>query len=445
MRSSPRHLPLRIAALTALALLTGCRRPAAPAPAATHEEPPAAATNRIDIPGPVRTNLGIRFAKVEPRAVATTLRMPGRFELLPTARREYRVPLEGRIELLVAQYDRVDLGTPLFRVDSSAWRQLLEDIQAMRAKVESMEPLRRAHRVHEQSLAEKVEIWRARIVQLEELQRAGGGSAALLTDARATLNATQAELADVMEKDASLEAEERIAHSNLRALESRREVLLRTFTALDDGTLEVRAITSGVVDSIAAVSGALLEPSEPLLSVVQPERIRLRATGLQADLGRLEDGLRARIVPPEGGSLPADHVMEGTLRLDLAGDPDERTIDLIVEPGSLAPWARAGISAHVEITLPGGVEELAIPLAAVVRDGATPIIFRRDPANPDKVIRLEADVGVSDGRWIAILSGVREGDEIVVAGNYQLMLATSGSAPKGGHFHPDGTFHEGEH
>jgi hypothetical protein len=40
---------------------------------------------------------------------------------------------------------------------------------------------------------------------------------------------------------------------------------------------------------------------------------------------------------------------------------------------------------------------------------------------------------------------VREGDEIVVGGNYQLMLATSGSAPKGGHFHSDGTFHEGEH
>jgi len=40
---------------------------------------------------------------------------------------------------------------------------------------------------------------------------------------------------------------------------------------------------------------------------------------------------------------------------------------------------------------------------------------------------------------------VREGDEIVLAGNYQLMLATSGSAPKGGHFHSDGTFHAEDH
>jgi hypothetical protein len=57
---------------------------------------------------------------------------------------------------------------------------------------------------------------------------------------------------------------------------------------------------------------------------------------------------------------------------------------------------------------------------------------------------MEADLGLSDGRWVEIKSGVKEGDEIVLGGNYQLMLATSGNVAKGGHFHSDGTFHEGE-
>jgi hypothetical protein len=137
--------------------------------------------------------------------------------------------------------------------------------------------------------------------------------------------------------------------------------------------------------------------------------------------------------------------MSGTLQIGLAADADERTVDLVVQPQALASWARAGVSAHLEVTLAGGTEELAIPLSAVVRDGATPIIFRRDPANPDKAIRMEADLGLSDGRWIVIASGVKEGDEIVVGGNYQLMLATSGTAAKAGHFHSDGTFHDKEH
>ena len=55
------------------------------------------------------------------------------------------------------------------------------------------------------------------------------------------------------------------------------------------------------------------------------------------------------------------------------------------------------------------------------------------------------ELGKDDGRWVALLSGVRDGDQIVLDGAFQLMLATSGSIQKGGHFHSDGTYHEGEH
>ena len=61
-----------------------------------------------------------------------------------------------------------------------------------------------------------------------------------------------------------------------------------------------------------------------------------------------------------------------------------------------------------------------------------------------EAIRMEADLGLDDGRGVALLSGLRDGDEVVLDGAFQLMLATSGSIQKGGHFHSDGTFHEGE-
>jgi multidrug efflux pump subunit AcrA (membrane-fusion protein) len=104
------------------------------------------------------------------------------------------------------------------------------------------------------------------------------------------------------------------------------------------------------------------------------------------------------------------------------------------------------VSAQLEIvTKSTAAQELAIPLAAVQRDGLTPVIFRRAPDNPNEAIRMEADLGMDDGRWVAVLSGLRDGDEVVLDGGFQLMLATSGSIQKGGHFHSDGTFHEGEH
>lgn len=438
-----------------LAAASGCRpgdESTAPAAAGASISPPASApTNRIAVPATVRKNLGITFARVESRAVSRTLRVPGRFELLPTARREYHAPLGGRTELFVSQFDRIEAGTLLYRIDSAQWRDLHERITAMQAKVDSMGPLRNAHRVHEQSLADKVALWKDRLQQLEELRISGGGSAAQFTEARATLNATQAELADVMEKDAALQAEQKAAEAELRSLQSRHDLLVSAAAAphRHDGHAagagyDVHAIAPGVIEGIGVTPGGLIEENGLVVTIVQPELIRFRARGLQSDLGRLRDGLPAAIAPPQGGSIPVQDVMTGELKLGLSADADERTIDLIVTPGTLSTWARTGVAAHLEITLDGGESELAIPLAAVIRDGLIPVIFRRDPADPDKVIRLEADLGLDDGRWVIVASGVREGDEVVVSGNYQLMLATSGTAAEGGHFHSDGTFHEGE-
>lgn len=416
------------------------------------KEGEAAPTNRVDIPASVRQNLGITFAKVESRNVAQTLRVPGRFELLPTARREYRTPLGGRVDVLVSQYQKVEPGTPLYRVNAAAWRDLHEQIAAMQARVDSMGPLREAHRRHEQSLADKVALWQERLKQLEELRGAGGGSASQFTEARATLNATQAELADVMEKDAELQAQQKQAEAELRSLKSRHDLLVRGSNCGDShegrepgSGFTVCAVAAGVVESIGITPGGLAEENGLIVTLVQPDQIRFRARGLQSDLGRLRDGLAASIAPPQGGSLLLQESMKGVLQIGLSADPDERTVDLVVLPDALAPWARAGVSAHLEVTLAGGTEELAIPQSAVVRDGARAIIFRRDPADPEKAIRMEADVGLSDGRWVVIASGVKEGDEIVLGGNFQLMLATSGSTEKAGHFHSDGTFHKGSH
>lgn len=442
-----RPIVAAFAACLAAGSLLSCTGGEAPKAAMMEEAAPS--TNRIDIPDTVRRNLGIEFAKVEPRQVERTLRLPGRFELLPTARRELRAPTDGRVELLVDQYDVVEPGTPLARIAGSAWRELEEEILATRARLESMGPVREAHRVHEASLADKVALWKDRLAQLERLREAGGGGAAQWTEAQATLNATQAELAEVMEKDAELQATQRVLEAELRARVSRRELLLAQAGCgaeeASDGGLLICAADRGVVEMLAVAPGGHVEEGELVLSIVQPERLRFRARALQGDLDRLRDGLQARIVAANAADAERLEPMRAVVSIGLAGDPDGRTIDVLAATESLAPWARSGIAASLEVVLEGGRTELAIPQRAVLRDGIVAVVFRRDPKDPNKAIRLEADLGTSDGRFVEILSGVKEGDEIVVAGNYPLMLAMSGTATKGGHFHADGTFHAEDH
>ena len=72
----------------------------------------------------VERNLGLTWASVERRAVGETLRVPGAFELLPSARRDYHAAVSGRVELLVSQYESVEAGALLAMLDSPQWREL---------------------------------------------------------------------------------------------------------------------------------------------------------------------------------------------------------------------------------------------------------------------------------------------------------------------------------
>lgn len=481
-------LPRRIGAalLAGLAIaLGGCTRGPAPEPAGGADDPApaAAATNRIDIPPAVRQNLGITFVRVEARRVEQTLRVPGRFEYLPTATREYRTMLPGRVELLVEQFAPVVRGNPLYRIDSPAWRQLqqqLTDAEASIARLStrlaSFAPLRAAHLRHEQQLEEVVAVRRERIEQLESVAEAGGGRVADLSAARGAFATAEAELAEVLEKEAALEADEAEKRSDLAAARSNREFLLETAATLvgmpvaalveeipgADGAAalprwrSIRSITvhaedEGVVASLGLTNGAWATEEVAVVTVVRPDRLRFHAVGLQSDLGRLHDGLPARIVAPSptraAGSIDLAESMTGTLAVGLEGDPDDRTVDLLVVPESLAAWARPGVSAQLEIVTDAtAAPALAIPRAAVQHDGLMPVLFRRDPANPNQAIRVEADLGLDDGRWTVVHSGLRLGDEVVLDGAFQLMLASAsgGGQEAGGHFHADGTFHAGD-
>ena len=387
--------------------------------------------------------------------------------------------LPGRIELLVQQFERVEAGQPLFRVASPAWHELQQELseaestaKELEAELACYDSLASAHQEHETRLRENISVLEERVGMLEELGQVGGGRMTELAEARSSLATTRTALAETQEKAAQLVFSRKKNEVRLRGTNTRKSMLLRSVSTLLDvdvdelttlegesgqsaprwrtlGALIVLAAESGVVESLAATDGAWAEERGLVLSVVQPELLRFHAMGLQSDLGLLRDGLEARIVPPvptnAARSIKLQDTMPGVVSLGLTADPQSRTVDLFVVPTVLATCARPGVTAQLEITTDAtATPELAVPLAAIQQDGLEAVLFRRNPKDPNEVIRIEGDLGTNDGRWTAVLSGLRDEDEVVLDGSFQLMLATSGAMQKGGHFHADGTFHEGE-
>ncbi|MHC4947216.1 MAG: efflux RND transporter periplasmic adaptor subunit [Planctomycetota bacterium] len=452
-----RRLPI-LAAL-GLACLAGCSRggdDAASGP--PHDEGAAAAapTNRIAIPATVRSNLGITFVGVERRRVDSTIRVPGAFELQPRARHEYRMTLPGRVELLVDQYQPVEPGDVLYRFRSPQWPELQHEIILGEQGMDSARA--------------EIDVAAARITEAERRLELMRDRLAALAEADFKQAELEAQAADLEASLPRLRAERQLAETKLANADRTREHALHraaTATGLaeadlarhvehDGGTLpayraidwiDVRATEPGVVEMLAVTDGAFVQPPAVVVSTVDPDRVRFRAMALQADLMRLTASTEARIVPPSSPGIPVGDAVPAAVTLGLEAHPDQRTVTLLATPGEARGWIRPGVSAFLEVVVEStSGPALAIPRAAIVRDGIVHVFFRRDPNDPNQAIRTEADMGVNDGRWVAIRSGISAGDEIVLDGAYELKLASqqSGVSQKGGHFHADGTFH-GEH
>jgi len=457
-----------------VAMVAGCGGSSSAGPeveAEAHDDEHGSAF--IATPEAVRRNLGLTFVEVEARRIEQTLRAPGRFEYLPTARREYRTMLSGRVELLVEQFERVEEGDDLYRIDSPVWRELQQELTGAEAEIQRLEsrlasfgPLREAHRAHEVQLERIIGVRGERVRQLEEVLEAGGGRRQELVSARDSVLTAEAELAEVLETEAELEAEESQARSALSAARVRRGLLLETMSAIVStpahrlaeadgrgtvrwrsiGNIVVRAESGGVVETIGLTNGAWATQESPVVTVVDPRRLRFRASGLQSDLGSLRDGLTARVVPASTGDKAAFRsAMSAELVVGLSADPHGRTVELYVTPGELEPWVREGVTAQLEVvTDTSAYVVTSIPRSAVQRDGLDTVVFRAAGEGLDVVERVEVALGSDDGRWIEVLEGVRVGDRVVLDGGFQLMLGSSEGMQEGGHFHSDGTFHEGD-
>ena len=400
----------------------------------------------LELSDTARDNLGITFVKVESRIVQGTLRLPGRFETEPSARHVYQTPLAGRVDVLVTPYQKVAAGEPLYRLAAPEWRRLQQELANATAAVASADDTLAALLAHRAALDDARTLWQERLASLDKLGQEVGGTAGQRAEAAAKIADLRIALAENQRllAEANRQARGADGHAECGQARSTLRLLLQSAAQLSGTSLKylltedahsvpqwqrlealtVNASTAGVVEGSVATNGTWLEVHAPVLTVTDPGGVRLRASALQADLPRLKDGLPARIVaydPADTTAIPV-HIILGPV-----ADSTDRSIDCIARPAKrsdLPPWVRPGVTALLEIVVRGSAdEELAIPLAAAVPDGLVSIFFRRDPKDPRLVKRLEADLGVNDGRWVVVNSGVKEGDEVVLGGAHPLKLS----------------------
>ena len=338
--------------------------------------------------------LGLSVVTAMPRRVTGTVRFPGRFELMPDARRAYSAPLPGVVEVKVRPPQRVAAGE--VRDAAAALALLKVESEALRKRLSQLREAGVRHAELEQQLAVK-------------------------------------------------EAETERAEQTRQNADAARAAIL-ALCREQDGVLTVTAREAGVIERVPVSSGAWADAGAEVAAVVRTDRLWFRADGIPAELVQVRDGQAGFVEPltAHGAQPPAT----GRVELGFATDDAARIHPLYLISDTWPAWAGPGRAGVLSVAVAASApEQIALPEACVVTDGLRQIVFVRDPHDAQRLIKREVALGASDGDWVAV-EGVTAGEAVVLDGAYELKLAapSAGTSQRAaGHFHADGQFHEGEH
>jgi RND family efflux transporter MFP subunit len=265
---------------------------------------------------------------------------------------------------------------------------------------------------------------------------------AALAQAEAAYERTKKLAAEQAKSPRELQEAE-LTHESARARYAAASGLLATFkqagsTSPDAPLLmELRAPIAGVLNSVAAGPGEVVSADQSVFTVLNPETVWIEARVPEANVSALGVAKDAAVELPGETRQLVSVTGDGRgklISLGLEVDSTTRTVPLIYEMENRDGQFRIGqmVTLHVETT--NAQAALAIPDSALVEEGGWFVAYVQ--LSGETFEKRELRLGIRDGEWVQVLSGLSEGERVVTRGAYTIRLSTAtGAIPAHGHTH----------
>jgi len=222
------------------------------------------------------------------------------------------------------------------------------------------------------------------------------------------LEAIRAGATDPAARDLAAAARRRLELWDLSAPQI--EGIAREGTVRD--VLPVLAPVSGVIVEKKVVAGSPFQPGDVLFRIAPVDPIWVMASVYQMDLPLVKTGATVTISNPylDGGARRGRVAF-----LDPTLSADTRTGNVRIEVANPHGDLKPGMFVDVTLDVALG-KKLAIPESAVLPTGERRIVFV-DLGN-GRLAPRAVELGARAGDWYEVLSGLHEGDRVVVSGNF---------------------------
>lgn len=198
-------------------------------------------------------------------------------------------------------------------------------------------------------------------------------------------------------------------------------------------------LVAPVSGTLAAVSGGLgssVAEGQELFHIVSLDRLWLEVQVPEADAARLKQPAGLWFEPQGTGQSLELSPRTGArfMGIGSAITPDRRTLPFLVSFPNQNLGLRAGATGKVRVQLGATTQALAIPVAALQEEDGLSIAYVQ--AGGERFERRILALGVRDGEFVQVLSGVQKGERVATRGAHLVRLAaSSGKVPQHGHAH----------
>jgi RND family efflux transporter MFP subunit len=208
--------------------------------------------------------------------------------------------------------------------------------------------------------------------------------------------------------------------------------------ALGQPAVELRSPIAGILTAQSgAAVGEYISAEKAVFTVLDATRVFLEAKVPEISVGRLAATKGAAYELPGQEGRFTDITGDGQGRLVFLGirvDPVTRTVPLVYEVRNADLGLRVGQSVNLYVETDRAESVVAIPNEAMVEEGGRPIAFVQ--VGGETFQKRDLTLGIRDGNWVQVLSGIEGGERVVTKGAYAVRLASVSSAiPAHGHAH----------
>jgi HlyD family secretion protein len=176
--------------------------------------------------------------------------------------------------------------------------------------------------------------------------------------------------------------------------------------------LLVVAPFDGVVIRKSSEIGESKLPGGPLFTVADPSTIHVEAQVDEADAAKVREGQSVRLIPEAYRGERFTGVVSEVRPTVEASKEVSRANTILVKLVDAPRPLRLGMSVDVEVLTGGKDNVLRIPSAAVMeRDGKKFVYVVPE----GRVARRDIVTGVSNWEWTEVLSGLREGEDVITS------------------------------